>query len=294
MLDVNWLTEDFYTDLYLAFKDEKGTIHYIYPKTENSEFMIDEIKPNLMGTKAFLVNTENAFDYSEQFLPAYGCEFNIREQHTQVEVNNDFTSFRVTAKFKGCISTISRIKENMADKDSLIANFKKHLETKLENVSIDSLVRGNINPSPPFDYALTYIGSQSSKLVSVNDSIFSINIGQWIDHTILSSDLETRNLDYYTSFPYTEKLTVEYIFTSPIKLLNEKEFNTSCDNEFGTYSISAKNSTGNKIQIESIYCIKSFVIPALKYNLLKEINQRQRQFTESHMIIEKVNKQNNN
>ncbi|MDD4603005.1 MAG: DUF3857 domain-containing protein [Bacteroidales bacterium] len=287
ILDVNWITSDFYNQLYLAFKDESGNLHYIYPKTDVKTYQIDEIDPNVMGTKAFLVSVDDAYDYSELTLPSTGYETNTHERYTKATVQKDSLLFEVKNNFKGSFSTIEKLHEGFVDKDSLSTFFRKLIEKELENFKIDTFFFGKTEPIFPFSYSRSYTGSQSSQIVSINDSVFTISLGDWIDHATISTDLETRSLAYYLLFPYTDKLKIEYTFPYPVTLLNEKSLTTFYDNEFGTYSLQISKSAENKITVESLYCIKSPYIPVNKYNLLKEINLRQKQFKDSKMILQK-------
>ena len=286
MLDVNWITSDFYSALYLAFKDENGILHYIYPKTDYRIFQIDEIDPNLMGTKAFLVSIDNAFDYSEHFLPATGCETNVYERYAQVKNLNDSNYFIVNSTYKGCVSTHFRIKEKIIGNDSLKVTYQKSLEEQLEDSRIDSVSFGKIEPLPPFSYTRRYSGSQKAMITVIDDSVFSFGLGDWLDHSIISTDLENRNLDYYSFFPFTEKFKIEYIFSKPVTLVNEKALNTLFDNDLFTYSLTTSKTAENKILVESVYCIKSSYIPVTSYSSLKELNLRQKQYKDARMMVQ--------
>jgi len=288
MLDVNWVTRDFYTHLWLAFKDENGILHYIFPDTYLKKFQIDEMDPVLMGTKAYLVNAENAFDYSEIILPSSGFLTNTKERIMHARVMDDHLDVDVQIIRKGCISTSQRIRMNMLDQDSLQILFKKSVEHELENFSMNDISLGKPDALYPFTLTTSYSGIQSTRIIPADDSVFTINLSFWLDHSTITTDLESRNLDYYLSFPFQEKLKSEYSFPGPVELINGKSLTTSCDNDFATYSLLVQQAAPDKISIESIYSIKSAFIPATRYLLLKEVNLRQRQFKDAKLIIRKL------
>ncbi len=290
MVDVNWVNRDFYTQLWLAFKDEKGTLHFLLPGTANEKHMIDEIDPVLMGTKAFLVNADNAFDFSEIFLPATGYEINTRQLNSIAIVDNELLNLSVTDSYKGCFSSMVRAKQDQSGNDSVLSVMKKNLEKELPDFIIDSLVTTTPDPLPPFTYSLRYSGTQTGRIISIDDSICTIGLTEWLTHSTISTDLESRNLDYYISYPYTEKFKSTYIFPGAVELLNEKPLTAGYDNDFGSYSIRVQQLSANSISVESVYCIKSAYIPATKYLLLKEINRRQQQAKDSKLVIRKMYK----
>jgi hypothetical protein len=239
-----------------------------------------------MGTKAFLVSIDNAFDYSEHFLPAMNCETNLYDRYAQVTNLNDSNYFIVNSTYKGCLSTHNRIQAQIIGKDSLKVTIQKSLEEQLENSRIDSVSLGKIEPLPPFSFTRRYSGSQKAIITMIDDSVFSIGLGDWLNHPIISTDLENRNLDYYISFPYTNKLKVEYIFSKPVTLVNEKALNTLFENDLFTYSLTTSKTADNKILVESVYCIKSSYIPAASYSSLKELNRRQKQYRDARMMVQ--------
>jgi hypothetical protein len=250
--------------------------------------MIDEIDPLLMGTKAFLVSADNAFDYSEVFLPSTGYETNTRDRNITATIQGELLKFNVTSTYKGSFSTTERTRENMIGSDSLQKSIHKTLEKELPDFTVDSLFTVKADPLPPFACQLGYKGTQSGRIISLDDSLFTISLADWLSHSTISTDLETRNLDYYLAYPYTEKFTSAYIFPGPVELVNGKSLTTYSDNDFGTYSLKVFPVAANKIIMESLYCIKSAFIPATKYLLLKEINLRQQQFKDAKMMIRKL------
>lgn len=288
MMDANWVSRDFYTQLWLAFRDEKGDMHFLLPKTNWKKNFIDEVDPLLMGTKAFLVNAENAFDYTEIFMPATGYEKNVRERHVNATIDGDLLRYSINEIVQGCLSTTERANEAVAGKDSLQVLIRKKLEREIANFMVDSVIIDTPDPLPPFTYQIKYSGSQTGRIISIDDSISTIGLNDWLGHSTISTLLESRNLDYYTAYPYTEKFISTYIFPGQVELLNEKVLNSFYDNDFGTYSLKVYQIEPNKIMMESLYCIKSAYIPATKYLLLKEINNRYNQSRDAKLLVRKI------
>jgi hypothetical protein len=250
--------------------------------------MIDEMDPLLMGTRAFLVNVDNAFDYSEIFLPATGYETNTRVRSLTATIEDELLRIKVTSTYKGCFSTMERTRENAIGKDSILSVIHQTLEKELPNLIIDSVFTLKPSLLPPYTYQIGYMGEQTGRIVAIDDTICTISLADWLSHSTISTELETRNLDYYLSYPYTERYISTYQFPGPVELLNEKSLTSYYDNDFGTYSLKVYQAGANKIAMESVYCIKSAYIPATKYLLLKEINLRQQQAKDAKLLIRKI------
>jgi hypothetical protein len=173
----------------------------------------------------------------------------------------------------------------MVGKDSLTSTLIKEIEKDREDFKVDSIRCEKAEMHPPFKYTMRYNGSQYAGKVFINDSVFSISMTDWLDHSTIDTEPETRNLDYYLLYPYSEILRVEYIFPESVELINCKALSTTCDNEWGTYSMQVNKSAANKIEIESQYIIKSEHIPLKGYSLLKEVNLRQKQYKDARLLI---------
>jgi predicted nucleic acid-binding protein len=287
-LDQDMISTYSYSCVFMGFREDSASqVHYIIPRTSIRKFEIDELDPELYGTRAFLVKFVDPDNYTVVRIPSFSCTENSRTKDGRIQVDPETNILKSEVKttYSGAISTGNRIHQNTLEKDSLRADLESALKTRFDNFRLDSVTYFPTDPLPPFSFSLTYKATQENILSSPEEKIIALPLSSWLGHDPIPAYEANRTLDFYPDFPYSEKFSYRFSFPYAVDLINDKPLQCSYDNDYGAYHLSVKRTDERTITVESEYIIKSDLIPQDDYRKLKEINDHWESLKDSKMMI---------
>lgn len=256
---------------FFAFHDEGGVLHYIYPSSDEKSYRFDELPPSIEGTKAVLVykkkkdNLESSIEYVK--LPVSTANDNRMNEQCQVKFLDSIVELNYRVSLTGAYSTIYR-EGYMRDEGLLSIDYFVD-----EDEIIDTSYVSEDSPFYPYDF--TYVSELSAKnpLIKVNDTLWSVPIGFFLEDNTIDVFGKKRIMDYYPLFTRSESQKYYLQFESPVKLTNETDIVSEVSNKSGSAGVLVKQINPTTILLSSNYIINSSRIPREEVNTLVELNE---------------------
>ena len=137
----------------------------------------------------------------------------------------------------------------------------------------------------PYKYSFHYKGRQKGLLVKVADSLYSVDMSEWLDHSVLPAYSGERIVDYYPDFRYNEQFSYYYKFKTPVEVQNPLSLTGGIDNDFGTYQFSIHQLSDTIIFVQSTYKIIKEKLPYSQYEQLKQLYDQWALFKNTRFLV---------
>jgi hypothetical protein len=185
----------------------------------------------------------------------------------------------------GAISYLDRMYDYRKSKDSLKAEVDNYLRNEMKNFIIDTSYYIGPDSTFPYKYFFHYKGRQKDMLTKVADSLYSIDLSEWLDHTVQPAYSSERIVDYYPDFKYSEQFSYYYIFKKPVEVQNPSSLSGGMDNDFGNYQFSIHQLSDTVIFVQSNYKIIKEKLPWSQYDQLKQLYEQWALFKNTRFLV---------
>jgi len=291
-IDKQFIRFDELKNLFFGFKCQDGSISIYFPSSLKLEK--NEIPPDFYSSTALLVIIENdSVQLKELKFPSGNKESNSIKRNVQHKIFLEAKESRYKQRntLSGAYSTIWRpMIDSLAlwiRQDSLISNLKKHTDIEMEYGSLDTLYVENFNQMPPFQYRYCVTGSKMGITKKLDENVYSILIGDIIKQNILQDSDKKRYLDLVIPFPNSDEYNAYIVFNEPVLINNLEKLQFQTENSLGAFSSSVNQINDTTLLISSDYIISAERLPIKEYQLLRELNNCYRNFTNSFILLEK-------
>lgn len=286
-LDTAMVSSSDYSILFFAFKDEKDSLRYVFPENSLMKTCPEEISPYYFGSCIMLMYPKEKGRHAFGKLPDFPCAYNMKTRKNRIDVDLSFNSMNfnaVTIK-SGAFSFLDRVFDYRSPKDSLQSQINRYLNNDIKNFVVDTSYFTGPDSVFPFKYYFHYNGHQKDRIVRLADSLYSIDLSDWLDHSVIQPTSTDRFVDFYPDFRYSELFNYYYVFKAPVKVQNPSSLSCSITNNFGSYLFSVTQISDTVVQVQSTYKIVKAMLPATEYSQLKQLYEQWSLFRNSSFIV---------
>ncbi|OFX61305.1 MAG: hypothetical protein A2046_15695 [Bacteroidetes bacterium GWA2_30_7] len=277
----NYFTPMYDSDYLLCPILPSGKVIYLYPKSDDFGYYLDEIPFYFEGTEARLVNLSDYIKKDEPISDHFRkittpiCAFkdNIRTTNVMASVNtgDKTVSFKTKILLSGQFSTLTRGLYTHNYKDlSINTLYNKKVWEINENTKPDKFKVESVNKTFPFKTNIT-ADYTCNNIISLNGDTLSLDLTNFFNHIISENvNADNRQLDFYTDFVCKDMYNYIIKFDKAIQLVSNS-LNTDIKNTFGNYIFSCEQIDSNTIKLSSIFNITSYIIKPENINDVKSI-----------------------
>jgi hypothetical protein len=190
----------------------------------------------------------------------------------------------VTTK-SGAFSFFDRVVDYNSPKDSLKSQINRYLNSDIKNFIVDTSYFTGPDSIFPYKYYFHYTGHQKDRIVSIGDSLYSIDLSDWLDHSVMPATSTDRFVDFYPDFRYSEQFSYYYVFRVPVEVQNPSSLSGGITNDLGSYQFSVTQISNTVVQVQSAYKIVKPRLPAEEYNQLRQLYEQWSMFKNSSFIF---------
>ena len=275
-IDTTLVSIDDFSSLFFAYHDEKDSLRYLFPENNLLQLTSEEINPYHFGSFMLLISVKDPGKHMFGKLPDFPSSFNVKKRKNRVHVDFDANLLRYEALTTkpGAFSYFERAHTNRFSKDSLNSDVIAYFKNELKNFTIDTSYYTGPDSLFPYKYCFNYRGHQKNRLLKVADSLWSIDLSEWIDHSVLPVYSTDRFVDYYPDFRYQEQFNYFYVFKTPVEVQNPGSLAGGLTNEFGSYQFSINQISDTIVQVQSVYKILKDRLPGYEFSKLKQLNDQ--------------------
>ncbi|MGV6831394.1 MAG: DUF3857 domain-containing protein [bacterium] len=310
-IDKYYIRRGEFDHMFFAFENELGNIEFIYPHEEYYRYQLNELPPKLYGTDAILVKPiankkkskkekfisrnlkmakVDSVDILEVKIPSLNETHNYLNQvvSSDIDMENKSASFRFRFKVSGGMSTELRSFFSMLDQDEEASQYYDALDEFEGDESIykiDSVTGQSLYGRKPFVFRVNAHGQLDDAITFLNDSIVSIPVDKFVNHTQVETDIIKNELNYYLDYRYSDQFMLYLNFPSDIELLGTESGETNYKNEFGEYYFELKKTANNQLRLKSNYNIIKDKIPADKLDNLDLLNEQVKTIKNKRVVV---------
>ncbi len=268
-------------DYFMAVLLKNNTTQFIYPKSSQFGYYLNEMPFYFEGTKARMVYL---YDYNvykkpiydtlrQVVLPSSNVNDNFRKTNVLTTVNTETSALSFDARIvlSGQYSTMTRglYQYDFTDK-TINSLYNKKVYEINDNVKLISKQVSVTNKEFPFTTSVQAKYEAHELIGKQNDTMF-INLTNWFNH-IIYSDFETedRQLDFYPDFCGKDTYMYMIQFDKNIKLVGSTE-PVEISNAFGKYSFIVEQISQNTVKITSNFIVLNNIVPVENIDSVKDI-----------------------
>jgi len=261
----------------LVIHDEWNEPHYLCLNHPYYHYEIDEIPAHLSGSRIAFINESSAFRLDSTMLPVWETSTNSMRETLDINIDPgrpDTSKMEAFATFTGHSAAIYRGLSFVMQKDTILRSaFDEYRKYESPNITIDSSAMHQGRHEFPFDISYHSHVRIADAFKIINDTLMSIPIEYYINHTLLETKTKNRKLDCYPEFGFTQSLAVTFHFPEnmQIELLNTRDLDLETTNSVGSYSIETEIHD-NTLRLISDYTVSGSVIPVEDIQNIDELN----------------------
>jgi hypothetical protein len=286
-LDTSLVSGGNFSSLFFAYKDENDSLRYLFPENNAVKINPEEINPFYLGSHFIMISAKAPGKHAFGKLPDYPCTFNYKKRKNKifVDLEENLQHFVCQSVKAGAFSYLDRLREYGTSKDSVKSEFKNYFKNEMKNFTLDTSYLTPADMNFPYKTNFYYKGRQKDKLVRVADSLYSLDLSEWLDHNVLPAYSADRFVDYYPDFRYQEQFTYYYIFKTPVEVQNPSSLAGGINNDFGSYQFSVDQLSDTVILVQSTYKIVKDKLPSYEYDQLKQLYDQWALLKNSSLLV---------
>ncbi|OWY19459.1 DUF3857 domain-containing protein [Sphingobacteriales bacterium UPWRP_1] len=241
-----------------------GNLFYLYPKNRRFGYELNELPFYLENTHALHIwqmadNHANPATarFFETPVSLAAQNYRITNSKVTVNLNSQQVSFDTKLSLSGQFSTILREFYQYHSQDSTLnERYYRHVAAISVNTATEEPIILQHNLQYPFNAELRLKYSDNSLITQVNDSVFIVNLHNWVQHVITDNfNASGRQLPFYPDFEGTDTYHYYLEFNEPIKISKFKDLPLEIGNEFGSYTFSIEQQSPTVVLIHSVFKI---------------------------------------
>ena len=209
----------------------------------------------------------------------FSCDINIVEKQNTVKSKYS-VSGGLSTDIRSMLSMLDQNKE-MSDFYDVMAEF----EDDQNALEIDTVTKVVFRNTIPFTYSLYTEGSIKNSITFLNDSLISITLEKLIQHSEITSEEDSIDLEYFLDYSFNDFYVLMLNFSSEIELLSAGEINKALKNNVGEYNFQVKLNANNKLIVQSNYTISKDRIDKSEYSQLKELNDLMEEIKNLRLLV---------
>jgi len=286
-IDTNMISGGDFSTLFFAYTDENDSLRYLF--TDNSLYKInpEEIPPQYLGATFLLISRKTPGKHAFNRLPDYYPTINYKKRTNQINVDleSNMLTYYCCTERAGAFSYFDQIWGNQVVKDSLSSGWKNYFMNEMKNFVLDTSYNTEVESEFPFKSRFIYKGHQQDKIVKVGDSLYAIDLTEWLDHAVLYAYSGDRFVDYYPDFRFREQFVYQYSFKQPVEVKNPASLSGGINNDFGDYQFSVTQVSDTVIIVKSTYRILKSKLPSFEYSQLRQLYDQWALFKNTSILV---------
>ncbi len=286
-IDTNMISGGDFSTLFFAYNDENDSLRYLF--ADNSIYKInpEEIHPQYLGANFLLISRKTPGKHAFMKLPDYPHSINYKKRINQInaDLERNLLSYYCCTERAGTFSYLDQIWSNQVLKDSLSSGWKNYFMNEMKNFVLDTSYNTASDSEFPFKSRFIYKGRQQDKIVKVGDSLYAIDLTEWLDHSVLPAYSDDRFVDYYPDFRFSEQFVYQYSFKQPVEVENPASLSGGINNNFGNYQFSVTQVSDTVIIVKSAYRILKSRLPSYEYSQLRQLYDQWALFKNTSFLV---------
>lgn len=288
-----------YDHIFFAYKNEEGTMNFLYPNEADYKYYPNEIPTSIFNTRAVIVRPENKgkvkrndkyisldFKMAEVDevevkiinLPKMNFNKNYVKQiyYCDVNIEAQKTLFKHRYSVSGGMSTDLRRFYSMLDKNEEVGDYFDALlkfEGEEDVFEIDSVHTIELKNKKPFHYTVVSDGRIEGAVKFVSDSIVSISLEDLIQHSQIENESDAIQFDTYLDYTYSDFCMFIMNFEAGIEVLGFDEDEMKIENEYAMYHFDLTRISESSIKLQSNYVIQKDMILKEDFEKVDEVNE---------------------
>jgi hypothetical protein len=309
-IDPHYIRMGEYDHIFFAYVDDSGSMKLLYPNEAFYKYQINEIPTALYNTQAVIVqpflqekrkkkDKFIGFDFelaetdsvtvSRILLPELGSQNYIKQvYYGEVDLTEKNTEFSYRFSVSGGLSTDLRTFFNMLEQNKEandMYNAFAEFEGNESELQIDTITSTKLINTKPFVYTVNAKGTVKDAITFLNDSLVSISLATFVQHSEVESEGETTDLNYYLDYSYADYSLMLLNFPSDIEMLGIDNNHIDFKNDYGTYFFDVQILGNKQLRLQSNYTISKDLIPKEEYQQLKKINELVKEMKNKRLIV---------
>jgi hypothetical protein len=309
-IDPHYIRMGEYDHIFFAYVDDSGSMKLLYPNEAFYKYQINEIPTALYNTQAVIVqpflqekrkkkDKFIGFDFelaetdsvtvSRILLPELGSQNYIKQvYYGEVDLTEKNTEFSYRFSVSGGLSTDLRTFFNMLEQNKEandMYNAFAEFEGNESELQIDTITSTKLINTKPFVYTVNAKGTMRDAITFLNDSLVSISLATFVQHSEVESEGETTDLNYYLDYSYADYSLMLLNFPSDIEMLGIDNNHIDFKNDYGTYFFDVQILGNKQLRLQSNYTISKDLIPKEEYQQLKKINELVKEMKNKRLIV---------
>ncbi len=294
-LDINFATPKTVTEVFYVIMNENKELHYLYPPTPDAKYYIDELPNSIAGTQAILITDLGGFKsdrlnvttmnipYNEYNTNIWSRKINIKVNLKNNELKNDIISQHTLV---GDMSTTLRNNIiNIGFSNDSLNKLKEFSEINFSH-NIDTIYTENMDKIFPYNFTYKYKATVDNLVQKIDQNSYSIMLDKIISHHILPTNDQTRMLNYYCPFAYSDINKIYLVFDTEIEIINnDLSKNNVTENPISNYNFQIRKMDKNVIMIESKLDLLKIKLSPEEYKNLHQTNEKIKQTSQSRILI---------
>ncbi len=287
-LDRNYLYRDQFNMVLFRFVDHNGMSSFLFPKTENNYYEINELPLQYYGASGYPISLDREkeatflkFNTPENLTHFENRQLKVRidfnENQTFCEIDHSFGGGEYTRYKMDFFDAVKSFNKNEFKSVEHITWIEDHDQCELKSIQIDSVSGTYLK--------LHYELESSVNLVAFDSAIFAFPVKNLLSHYSDINKNEKRVLTYYPPNDFVHKINAFILFDSPVELLNATDFNTNYNSKVCGFNVKAAQINDTTIYLHSEYKLKTNVIRAYEYVQLNEMNNIWEEAKQLNMIL---------
>jgi len=311
VIDPYYIRKGEFDHIFFAYENSDGTLSLLYPHDIEYKYQINEIPTALYNTSAIIAKpfltekikkSDKFINYNlklaqvdsvivnEIKLPGMSPANNFFKQlfYCDVDLNEKKATFKSRFTASGGLSTDLRTffaKLNQNKEASDFYGALAEYEGDKSDLAIDSLIKINLSKARPFVYSIDAVGTLKNSLTFLNDSLISISLSNLIQNSLIESDKDSIDLNYYLDYSHSDLFMVNLIFHSNIEVMGIDDYYKNLKNNVGEYLFSINQVGNNQMSIQSNYRIIKDMISKVEYGQLKQLNDLMKEIKNIRLLV---------
>lgn len=310
-LDPYFIRKGEFDHIFFTYENSDSSLSLLYPHDIAYKYQINEIPTSLYNTTGIIAKpylTEK-IKKSEKFI---NYDFKMAEVDSVIvneinlagtSANNNFvkqvfycdvntkekkTTFKSRFTASGGFSTEIRTFFEQLNHDKETNDFYGALaeyEGDKSDLEIDSLTQINLNNTKPFLYSINAQGTLKNSLSFINDSLISITLSNLIQNSLIESEKDSIDLNYYLDYSRRDLFMLIFSFPCKIEVLSIDNYDKKMGNKVGDYVFKINQPSNNQLSIQSNYRIFKDMISKDEYGQLKQLNELVKEIKNIRILV---------
>ena len=244
--------------MFFTFTDENKKLHYLFPKSDEEQYEMDELPTYLQGTLAILIYSDNKIGRGH-ILPSHATEdiSQARKIESKVNLNEKTITHDFQETLSGAYSTDLRFNYvNAARGNKMEEYFNNLCRQRNESMILKSVSIDSFSNVYPYHFRLKYQVDMTDQITKLDDDLYSISIENWFWHDHIKIDKDKRWLTYFPDYPHNDSFKYYLVFDEDVELVNAENLNHRVvHQQIGAYLANAKQISPKIILLESKYLL---------------------------------------